>query len=321
MKKLFLLFIIYYSLFNILTGCAREEYRSVAGATWGTTYHITYKSDKDLNDSIVHQMRLIDDSLSPFNKESIITKINRGDSVTVDSLFFEVFTLSQQMCSISGGAFDPTISPLINLWGFGYKQGTDSMPPKVKIDEAMASVGIRDCQITSDGYVTKKSPDTEFNFSAIAKGYGVDIIARMLNRNGCHDYMVEVGGEMALAGMNPRGEEWRIQVDAPVNDPTAHNQLTVLSLTDCCIATSGNYRNNRQLGDSLVYHTISTRTGYPALTSTLSATIIAPTCALADALATSAMALPTDSAIIMLKRQPSVDYLLVTSDSIFTNLP
>lgn len=307
-------------LFVFLSCKPQEEYRSVAGATWGTTYHITYKSDRDLNDSITHQMQLIDNSLSPFNNESLITKINRGDSVVADSLFSEVFALSQQVCSISGGAFDPTISPLINLWGFGYKQGTDSMPSPSQIADALASVGIRNCQITDDGYVMKKSTKTEFNFSAIAKGYGVDLIARMLQRNGCHNYMVEVGGEMALAGLNPRGEDWHIQVDAPVNDPTAHDQLTVLALTDCCIATSGNYRNFRQLGDSLVYHTISPRTGYPALTSTLSATIIAPTCALADALATSSMALPTDSALIMLKRQPNIDYLLVTQDSIYSSI-
>ncbi len=317
MKKLLLIICVG---FFILSGCARGEYRTVAGATWGTTYHITYKSAPDLNDSILHQMRLVDASLSPFNKESAVSRINRGDTLVSDLWFQEIFRLSQMACSISSGAFDPTISPLINIWGFGYKPGSDSMPSRDLIDSALSSVGILQCTLSPTGTLHKKSPTTEFNFSAIAKGFGVDRIAEMLERNGCHDYLVEIGGEMALAGKNPRGEDWRIQVDAPSTDATAHEQLTVLSLTDCCIATSGNYRNNHILGDSLVYHTISTRTGYPALTSTLSATIVAPTCALADALATSAMAMPADSAVAMLKALPEIRYLLVIGDSIKTNL-
>ncbi len=320
MKRLSLTYAAFGLLLALTASCHREEYRSVAGATWGTTYHITYKAASDLNDTILHQMRMVDFSLSPFVEESLISKINQGDSAKADALFEEVFALSQRVCSISGGAFDPTISPLINLWGFGYKEGLEAGPTPEQIDSALASVGILQCSIAPDGQVIKKSPATEFNFSAIAKGYGVDLIAKALERNGCHDYMVEVGGELALAGKNSRGEDWRIQVDAPVDDPTAHSQLAVIAITDCAIATSGNYRNNRLLGDSLVYHTISTITGRPALTSTLSATIIAPDCAFADALATSAMALPTGEAVKMLDSLEDIGYILVSSDTILSNM-
>jgi len=299
----------------LLCGCSGAEYRHASGATWGTTYSITYKSPHDLSDSIVKVMRQVDLSLSPFEKESLVSKANRNQPVKADSMLADVMRLSQRVCAISGGAFDPTVAPLINLWGFGYRDGADFSPSQEEIDSALKHVGILECGISADGYVYKKTPKTEFNFSAIAKGYGVDAIAGMLRRNGCTDYMVEVGGEIALSGRNPKSENWRIQVDAPVIDSTrfAHRRLTVLEITDRCMATSGNYRNFRMIGDSIVGHTIHPSTGRPMRTATLSVTVVAPSTALADALATAAMAMPADKAKEMLEALPDVEALIVST--------
>ena len=286
----------------LLCSCHNAEYRHIEGAAWGTTYHITYRSAEDLSPNVQQMIELVNSTLSPFNPNSQISRINRGEDSIPGPEFTEVFRLSQRICSISGGAFDPTVAPLVNLWGFGYKPGADE-PSQQQIDSARQAVGILQCEISEEGVLRKKSPSTEFNFSSIAKGYGVDLIARALASQGCTDYMVEVGGEIVLAGKSPRGNEWRIQVDAPdFDNPEAHSRAQVLQLTDCAIATSGNYRNYRHSADTIVGHTISPLTGRPIITKTLSATVIAPTCALADALATTAMALPPDSAGAVITR-------------------
>lgn len=291
------------------------EFRQMSGAAWGTTYHITYSATDDLSDRVLEQIQQIDSELSPFNPSSTLSKINNGEDVAASEMLRQVFALSQCVCSISGGAFDPTLAPLINLWGFGYKHGGPDAPTQADIDSAMQSVGIMQCGISPSGRIAKKSPQTEFNFSAVAKGYGVDRIAQALRQAGCTDYMVEVGGEIALSGHNPHGENWKIQIDAPVfagPDNAAHEPLGAIRLTYCALATSGNYRNYRSTSEGLAAHTISAATGRTALTNTLSATIIAPTCALADALATASMAMPADSALAMIERQQHIDALIIT---------
>ncbi len=297
-------------------GCDRApSWRYASGNTWGTVYHIKYRSGSDLSDSITAVMRAVDMSLSPFEKESVVSAVNAGQHVKADAMFADVLSLSQDVCRESGGAFDPTVALLVNLWGFGYREGAADVPDSVRIDSALMSVGVRDCHIDAGMRVHKKDAATEFNFSAIAKGYGVDMIAAMLRRNGCTDYMVEVGGEIALKGDGPSGEKWNIQVDAPVEDGSApgQNRLTTMRLTDRCIATSGNYRNHRSTSEGDVGHTISPVTGRPVKSPTLSATVLAPSTALADAYATAIMAMPLDSAQKMLRSLPDVDALIVTA--------
>lgn len=300
-----------------LVGCQQPGYRHCSGTAWGTTYHIVYRGDRSLDDSIAAVIRQIDMALSPFQSRSVVSVVNRGDTLASHPWLTRIIGLSQRVCSISGGAFDPTLAPLINLWGFGYRSAQEGVPSQEQIDSVLTTVGIMQCGV-ADGKVLKKHPRTEFNFSAIAKGYGVDEIARMLSRNGCDDYMVEVGGEMSLRGLNPRGEKWHVQVDAPVSADAAvplHQRLTVIQLTDTCMATSGNYRNFREIDGCRVGHTISPVTGRPVLTPTLSATVTAGSCALADALATACMAMPLDSAISMLNHLPGVGAILVVAQA------
>lgn len=300
-----------------LSGCEnRATWRTADGAVWATTYHITYLADSELHDSIIAVMAQVEQSLSPFDSESLVSKINRGETDRVDAYFTKVFERSSEISAKSGGKFDPTVAPAVNLWRFGYRDsGREPLPDE--IDSVVAIVGMNDCRIDS-GHVVRKSPLTEFDFSAITKGLGCDEVGRMLERNGCSDYMVEIGGEIALSGKNRRGESWRIMIDAPVENDTAvvHERLAVVALTDCGIATSGNYRNYRDTGEGRIGHTIDPLTCRPVKTRTLSATVTAPDAMTADALATACMAMEAAEAINMIRVRESTEAMIVVADSL-----
>lgn len=274
--------------------CGRaKQYTTYTGVVWNTTFKIIYSSDKNLDDSVRTVMRDVELSLSPFNKSSLITKINSDDSVPVDPFVEKVFDASLMINRQSGGVFDPTLSPLINAYGFGYRNsGSKALPDQKTIDSAMALVGIADCRI-EDGKMIKKHPSTEFNFSAITKGFGVDCVGEMLERNGVVDYLVEIGGEIRVSGRNPDRKLWRIQIDAPVDNGggPVHEQLLAEELTDICIATSGNYRNYKTAEDGRKYgHTISPMTGKPIQGKYVSVSVFASSCMVADGWATALMA-------------------------------
>ncbi len=299
----------------LLPSCKNEKshYQKSAGAIWNTTYHITYNSAKPLDDSITEVLQAVGNSLSPFQEGSVISRINNGENIKPDSMFCKVFAASREINALSGGAFDPTVAQLVNLWGFGWEEAK-SAPTKEQIDSALSYVGIAQCSI-SDGYLRKKHPKTTFNFSAIAKGYGGDMVAEVFFRNYCVDFLIEIGGDIIVAGRNPKKEPRHIQIDAPIeNDSTPEHQcMAIIEVTDCGIATSGNYRNFHNTGEGeKVWHTINPSSGYPVYSSTLSATVIAPTAMLADALATSCMAMDADSALEMIEKIPQASALLVT---------
>ncbi len=302
----------------ILSSCSSTGgYRSAEGGVWNTTYHITYRSGEDLHDSIRTVMKRVEMSLSPFADSSLISRINRGENVAADSMLRQVFRTSQRINRESRGVFDPTVAPLVNLWGFGYRnEGVE--PTQEAIDSMLQTVGIGRCSLTPDGFVVRGHHDTEFNFSAITKGYGCDLVAEMLRRNGVEDYLVEIGGEIALAGRSPRGRDWRVMVDAPVDCDTAivHERMAVIELADGGVATSGNYRNYKTTPEGRVWHTISPVTGRPAVTDILSATVIAPSCMEADAYATSCMAIGSAEALAIMDSIPGVEALVVTADTI-----
>lgn len=301
-KKFLVLMPLISALFLTFASCGDNFFVS-DGSTWGTTYHIVYRSHKGLNDSIVNVLSEIDRSLSLFNPQSALSRVNNGSLDVPDGHFCKVFEISQHVHALSGGRFDPTVAPLVKLWGFG-PDGPGNMPDSAAVAAARAAVGLGDCRLDSAGTLQRKAQSTEFDFSAVAKGYGVDCVADMLERNGCHDYLVEIGGEVCVAGLNPHGKPWRVQVDAP--SESLHDGLTVLELGPArqAVASSGNYRNYRLDSVGNRYgHTIDPRSGYPVQTRVLGATVLAPSCGLADALATACMTMEPDSAMAMLGRE------------------
>lgn len=291
-----------------------KPYRTVQGMVWNTLYHITYSSNVPLDDSIQKVMKDVENSLSVFSDSSLVSRVNRGDSVVVDSMFLRVFIESQRINRLSAGAFDPTVGPLIELWGFGRNKSIDEAPDDSAIDSVMRTIGIDGCHLAGDTLI-KKTPVTKFNFSAIAKGYGCDMIGRMMERNGVDSYMIEIGGEIALNGRSPHGGSWRIMVDAPIesNDSLIHEQMAVIEVDSCGIATSGNYRNYHVVDGTTMGHTIDPFTGHPAVTTILSVTVIAPECLTADALATACMIMPLTEARKMIEAIPGASALFVTS--------
>ncbi len=265
------------------------RYITKVGMIWNTTYHISYKGPEQLGDSITAVLKEVGRSLNVFDSTSLISKINTNQADVTDTHLSTVLTAAKTIHRQSGGAFDPTLSPAINAWGFG--KDANATPDTARLDSIMQFVGL-DKVILSNGKIHKSDPRVQMNLSAIAKGYGCDCVAAMLKRNGVTDYMVEIGGEMTIGGLSPRGGKWAIAIDKPIfTDSVVHSSLAVLSFSDAGLATSGNYRNYHEENGERFGHTIDARTGRPARTDVLSVTIIANTSMEADAYATAAMAM------------------------------
>ena len=278
-------------------------YQKSSDFIFGTTYHITYQCDSDLTQSIKTELLKVDASLSPFNKESVITAINENKDVSPDEMFKEVFSLAMDISKETDGAFDITVAPLVNAWGFGFKNG--SQPSHHQVDSLLQLVGYKKVSM-ADGKVKKQDPRIMLDCSAIAKGYGTDRVARLLRNRGVQNYMVEIGGEVVTSGVNPERLPWKIGVTKPTDDS--------LNLTDKAMATSGNYRNFYYKGGKKFAHTIDPKTGYPVQHSILSATVIAKSCAVADAYATSFMVMGLDKARQVLERHPELMAYFIYSD-------
>ena len=292
--------------------CRRKpEFRYEEGIAWNTLYHITYESDKDLSDSILNCLNEIDSSLSPFNQESVVSKINDNRSDIADRHFTAVYNESKEVNRVSDGAFDPTLAPLIRAWGFG--QGHEvSAADTLRLDSLLRLVGINKTALKGER-LYKADPAIEFNFSALAKGYGIDCIADMLTRNGVTNYLVEVGGEIRASGVSPKGKKWAVGIDRPEEDASPGETVVTLYVDSAAIATSGNYRNFRKEGDVKFGHTISPATGRPVKTDVISATVIADRCMRADALATCCMVAGSQKALDLCNRL-NVGVMVIKSD-------
>ena len=291
---------------------AKETQRS-EGGVFGTFYHITYQSEKNLQEGIDATLQQVDFSLSPFNKESVITAINNNTRMEVDSMFAEVFTLAKQVSAATDGAFDITVAPLVNLWGFGFKNMENVSDEKVKA--LLPFVGI-DLVNMVESKIEKKYPETMLDCSAIAKGYGVDAVGKYLESKGVKNYMVEIGGELRARGTNPHGALWRVGIHTPNEDPTStSNEIEkVLEVTQMAMATSGNYRNFYEKDGKKYAHTIDPRTGYPVQHSILSSTVLTEDCATADAYATAFMVLGMEGAQKVLKAHPELRAFFIYTD-------
>lgn len=289
-------------------------YQHDEGLIFGTIYHITYQSDENYQKEIEAELNKVDGSLSPFNKSSIISRINRNEDVKVNEMFKEVFLLAESISKETQGAFDITVAPLVNAWGFGFKKGIS--PDKEVIDSLRQLVGYQKVALVNEK-VKKQNPKTMLDCSAIAKGYGTDVVARFLKSKGIENFMVEIGGEVVTHGNSEKRVPWRIGVNKPTDDSlnTSTELQTVLNVTDKAMATSGNYRNFYYKNGKKYAHTIDPKTGYPVQHNILSATVIADNCATADAYATSFMVLGLDGAQHILAKHPDLLAYLIYSDA------
>lgn len=288
-------------------------YQMNSGMVFGTVYNITYECDSDLHQAIRAELQKVDNSLSPFNEHSVITAINQNQDVKPDEMFLTVFNKAMEISRETDGAFDITVAPLVNAWGFGFKNG--SQPNRQQVDSLRRLIGYEKVILKNDRIV-KQSPDIMLDCSAIAKGYGSDVVARFLQQQGVKNFMVEIGGEVVTSGVNPQRLPWRIGVTKPTDDSLSIKGeiQSVLNVTDLAMATSGNYRNFYYKGGKKYAHTIDPKTGYPVQHSLLSATVLAKDCATADAYATSFMVLGIDGAKKVLERHPELMAYFIYAD-------
>ena len=296
--------------------CTRQrpqQWHDNAGVVWTTDYHISYLSNTDLGDSIQAVLQAVDRSASVYNQASLVSQFNAGKTVQADAILDTLFRSSVVVHGQSGGAFDPTVMPLVNAWGFGYKSG--SLPTDAQIDSILAFVGLNKVGL-ADGRLVKSDPRVQLDFSSIAKGLACDEIGRMLQRHGVSHYMVEIGGEIVTKGVNAQRVPWKIGVTKPDDDSLSiGNELqTILNVTDKAMATSGNYRRFYYKGGKRFAHTIDPKTGYPVQHSILSATVLANDCATADAYATSFMVMGMEGTKRVLERHPELMAYLIYDD-------
>lgn len=311
-RIVFLLFLIVGSIY-IIRQQNTMPYQHNTGQIFGTTYHITYQSDKDLHREILQRLQLVDQTFSTFNDESIISKINRNEPVKLNQMFIEVFDLAKTVSKDTHGAFDITVAPLVNVWGFGFKSGTP--PTKAVIDSLRYLTGYEKVKLIGSK-VRKQDPRIMLDCSAIAKGYGSDVVAQYLRSRDVENFMIEIGGEIVVQGNSDKRLPWKIGVTKPTDDSTqVNNELqTVLNVSNTAMATSGNYRRFYYKNGKKYAHTIDPKTGYPVQHNILSATVLANTCAKADAYATSFMVLGLEKTQQVLQHHPDLMVYLIYAD-------
>ena len=283
------------------------SYHKLEGSVFHTIYHITYQGERDYHDEIKQLFKEFDGSLSMFNDTSIITRMNNCDtSVVANRYFRHVFTKAMEVSEATGGAFDITVAPLVNLWGFGFKN-SDNVS-QAAIDSILQFVGYKTVHLDEEGHLHKDDPRTIMDASSIAKGYMSDVVADFLREQGVENYMVEIGGEVALNGVNPKGSRWSIGINKPTDDSTQVNSelQDILYMSEGGVATSGNYRNFYYKDGKKYAHTIDPHTGYPIQQDILSSTVIARDCMTADAYATAFMVLGKEKAMEVLAKDTTL---------------
>jgi len=291
-------------------------YIAINGQAQGTTYHITYQSKDSIDyqyeiDSVLKQFDL---SLSTYEPGSIISRINRDEQdVELSDYFVKCFNASRQVFEASGGAFDITVAPVVNAWGFGFTEGMD--PDSLMIDSLLHFVGMDKIRLENKKII-KEITGVMLDVNAIAQGYAVDVISEYLESKGIINYLVEIGGEVRTMGINPRGQIWTVGIDKPIEGlqiPGIQMQA-ILSLKNRSLATSGNYRRF-YIRDGVKYsHTIDPVTGYPVRHNLLSATVLADECMIADGFATAFMVLGIEKSKILLEKRKDLDAYLIYTD-------
>lgn len=292
----------FFVLIILFSGCKKQNYAiSINGNTMGTTYSIKIINRLpqaiDINNvksKIDSVLQIVNQQMSTYIPNSEISRFNRltsEDWFTISIDFYDVIVMAQEISRLTNGAFDITVGPIMELWGFGgdLSQNTWKPPTDQEIEETRKSIGYNNIVIGKNS-IKKENADTKIDLNAIAKGYGVDVVFQLLRDLGYTDILVEVGGEVRCNGFNQDGNYWKIGIDKPLLDVLPGTELqTIISLNNNALATSGDYRNYFEYNGELYSHTVDPLTGYSTHNNVASVSVIAPNCMTADALATALM--------------------------------
>lgn len=301
----------------LLPDTPKKQFFHNQGNVFGTYYNIRYEATYDLHNAIKQRLKDVDQSLSIFNSSSVISQINRNDVVPCDSLFEIMYHEACDVSELSQGAFDITVAPLVNAWGFGTKNNDlKTRNQDINLDSLRTFVGYEKIRLVNH-YLKKEDERTTLDASAIAKGFACDIVADLLRQNGCKNLLVDIGGEVVLQGVNDRGNPWRVGISRPtINAQGVEKELQkIIESSQLCMATSGNYLQYYFVNGERRSHTIDPRSGYPVTHSLLSATVCASSCMRADALATACMVLGEKEALDMIEQTTDASCYLIIADS------
>jgi len=303
-----------------LYGCSNKpEVLTISGTKMGTSYHITVIADQlppdDLEQQIEQLLAKVDSSMSTYKKDSEINQFNRlpvGQTMTVSQEFAEVVKISRQIWQLSNGAFDPTIGPLVDLWGFGPDERHESIPSSKTIELTKAQIGFD--YVVLDEYKLSKTKAVALDLSAVAKGYAVDRVADLLEMLALPNYLVEIGGEIRVSGFNSDGVLWRIAMEQPQLFAEVDR---VINITDIAVATSGDYRNYFEKDGVRYSHTIDPLTGKPIVHNLASVTVLTQSCAQADAWATAFSVMGDEQSLKLAEQLDIAVYMLVRQNGKF----
>lgn len=295
--KLFSIFLFFIALFIgiLFVSQQKQNYQVLRGYVFGTYYVIKVRTDapiKDFASMVDTQFDKVNAHLSVFEPKSEVNLFNQSASfknIQVSADLYQILEASQKIYIQSGGFFDPTVGPLIELWGFGVNK-EHKVPDDAQIKKTLSSVGFNKIVLLPHSYVMKKSTNLNLNLSAIAKGYAVDLVAKALHEHGYQNFLIDIGGEIYAAGSrNIKEQGWNIGIAAP-SESDYRNSFAV-TISNMAVATSGNYRNFYYINGQKFAHTINPKTGAPVKHHLLSVSVFAPNCMLADAYATAIMAM------------------------------
>jgi FAD:protein FMN transferase len=286
-----------------------------SGQAQGTYYMITYYASDTLvtQHEIDSLLRDFDMVASVYQQQSLISRVNRNETDEVNNAYFtEIFNLAQRISKETDGAFDITVGPLVNAWGFGFKNRMDM--DQQKVDSLLVLVGYKNIRLVNNTII-KDQPDIQIDFNAIAKGYAIDVIGNFMESRGIRNYLVDIGGEVLAKGTKPGNEQWIIGIELPGEETTSERVIkATIKIEDLAVATSGNYRRFYEIDGIKYAHTIDPFTGFPVQHSLLSATVFADSTGKADAYATAFMVMGLEKAKKFLDSASNIDAFLIFSD-------
>ena len=307
----------------LLVGCGYQKEVSFSGRTMGTTYHIKvvtgiFSHATGLQKKIDARLEEINKSMSTFRKDSEISRFNlikhAGEKFVISNDFYNVMVVAKVLYEITGGAWDSTVKPLVDLWGFGNGKIRHTPPEKSKIEALLSEVGFDNIEISTDHYLIKKKALLSLDLASIAKGYGVDQVAALIRDNGIYDFLVEIGGEVFASGYRKDGNKWRVGINKPQENAPLNQVYKVIDIHDKGFATSGDYRNFFEVKHKRFSHIIDPRTGYPVDNGVVSVSILADTCTFADGLATAIMVLGDKKGIDLVNHLDNTECFIVTQN-------
>lgn len=316
----------------VTAGITAKRETRFNGRTMGTTYQVKViagwtERTGHLADKIESRLKEVNQSMSVFLKDSEISRWNRsrevGEKFSVSEDFYKVMTLAAMIHEWSGHAWDGTVMPLVNLWGFGNEGARQTPPHPDALNEAKRKVGFSRILIGDDRTLTKTVPDVTLDLGSIAKGFGVDAVSELIRENGFSDFLVEIGGEVFAAGVRKDGKPWRVGINRPEKDADPTDVYRVISLREKALATSGDYRNFFEINGTRFSHIMDPATGYPVANGIVSASVLADNCTIADGLATAIMVMGREKSLELMRRLPGVECLIVVRnpDGSLTDYP